>query len=80
MNLLQATLSGDGKLILMRLDQIAAIQQELWNEKNYGDYKGYWTTKITLISGKEINIREDYDNVQKIWSEWMSLYQAGVLK
>lgn len=80
MNLLQATLSGDGKLILMRLDQIAAIQQELWNEKSYGDYKGYWTTKVTLASGKEINIREDYDNVQKIWSEWMSLYQAGVLK
>ena len=77
MNSLQVTLSGDGKLILIRLDQIAAIQQEPLNEKSY---KCYWTTKVTLISGKEINIREDYDNIQKIWSEWMSLYQAGALK
>ena len=71
MNLLKATLSGEGRTILIRLDQIAAIQHELWNQKNYGDYKDYWTTKITLLSGKEINIREEYDNIEKIWSEWM---------
>ena len=71
MNLLKATLSGEGKTILIRLDQIASIQHELWNQKNYGDYKDYWTTKITLLSGKEINIREEYDNIEKIWSEWM---------
>ena len=71
MNLLRATLSGEGKTILIRLDQIAAIQHELWNEKNYGDYKGYWTTKVTLFCGKEINIREEYDNIEVIWSNWM---------
>ncbi len=71
MNLLKATLSGEGKTILIRLDQIAVIQHELWNQRNYGDYKDYWTTKITLLSGKEINIREEYDNIEKIWSEWM---------
>jgi len=71
MNLLRATLSGEGKTILIRLDQIAAIQHELWNEKNYGDYNGYWTTKVTLLCGKEINIREEYDNIEVIWSQWM---------
>ena len=71
MKLLRATLSGEGKTILIRLDQIAAIQHELWSEKNYGDYKGHWTTKITLLCGKEINIREEYDNIEVIWSQWM---------
>ena len=69
MSLLRATLSGEGKTILIRLDQIATIQHELWNENKYGDYKSYWTTKITLLCGKEINIREEYDNIQKIWCE-----------
>ena len=69
MKLLKATLCGSGKTILIRLDQIAAIQHELWNEKNYGDYKGYWTTNITLFCGKEINIREDFDNIEMIWCE-----------
>jgi len=71
MNLLRATLSGGGKTILIRLDQIAAIQHELFSKKNNGDYKGYWTTKITLMCGKEINIREEYDNIEVIWSNWM---------
>lgn len=71
MNLLRATLSGEGKTILIRLDQIATIQHELWNEKNYGDYKGCWTTKVTLLCGKEINIREEYDNIEVIWSQWI---------
>jgi hypothetical protein len=71
MKLLRATLSGGGKTILIRLDQIAAIQHELWSEKNNGDYKSYWTTKVTLLCGKEINIGEEYDNIENIWSEWM---------
>jgi len=76
MKLLRATLSGGGKTILIRLDQIAAIQHELFSKKifskkNNGDYKGYWTTKITLLCGKEINIGEEYDNIEKIWAEWM---------
>ena len=69
MKLLKATLCGGGKTILIRLDQIAAIQHELWSEKNYGDYKGYWTTKVTLICGKEVNISDDFDNIQGIWCE-----------
>jgi len=69
MKLLKATLCGGGKTILIRLDQIAAIQHELWSEKNYGDYKGNWTTKVTLICGKEVNISDDFDNIQGIWCE-----------
>ncbi len=69
MNLLKASLSGGGRTILIRLDQIATIQHECWMEKHYGDYKGYWTTKVTLISGKEVNISDDFDNIQRIWCE-----------
>lgn len=72
MNLLKATLSGGGKATIIRLDQIAAIQCNSWNEKHYGDYMGYWTAKIILLSGKEINIKEEYNNVEKVWFEWLT--------
>ncbi len=66
MKLLKSTLSGEGKVVIIRLDQIASIQHDSWLEHDYGRY---WSTKITLICGKEINIRENFDNIEKIWCE-----------
>jgi len=62
---IKCTIAGEGRQILIKIDEIAAVMQNLFYENIRSNTKLYWSAKIIMASGKEISLEEPYESLAK---------------